>query len=137
MSDMKRPLGITLLALLLALNGISLIASLFFPSMLGDEAWLLWAFVAMGFGYIVAAVGLFMGFNWSWYLTLGLSFIAIAISITYLDVLDLIFDGIVIFYVTRPNARSFLLKKRTHSTIILSGSGAGGNVPPPPPPPPP
>jgi hypothetical protein len=103
--------------------------------MLGDEAWLLWAFVAMGFGYIIAAVGLFIGFNWSWYLTLGLSFIAIAISITYLDVLDLIFDGIVIFYITRPNARSFLFKKRRYSIVISSGSSAGGSAPPPPSPP--
>jgi len=101
--------------------------------MLGDEAWLLWAFVAMGFGYIIAAVGLFIGFNWSWYLTLGLSFIAIAISITYLDVLDLIFDGIVIFYITQSNARSFLFGKRTHS-VISSGSSPVGSVPPPPPP---
>lgn len=137
MSDMKRPLGITLLALLLVLNGVSLITSLYFPDMLGDEAWLLWAFVAMGLGYIIAAIGFFMGFKWSWYLTLGLSFIAIAISVTYFDVLDLIFDGIVIFYITRPKARSFFFKKSTHSTILSSDSGTGGTAPPPPPPPPP
>lgn len=135
MSIMKRPLGITLLALLLVLNGVSLITSLFFPDMLGDEAWLLWAFVTMGFGYIIAAVGFFIGFKWSWYLTLGLSFIAIAISVTYLDVLDLIFDGIVIFYITRPRVRSFFFRKSTHSTVLSSGSSTGGAIPPPPPPP--
>ena len=137
MSAAKRPLGIYLLVLLLVLDGISLIASYFFPDLLGDEAWLLWAFMAMGILYVIAAIGFLSSFKWAWYLTLGLSIIAATISIYYLDILDLLFDGLVIYYITRPRVRALFFRRSAKpANLFQSGAGNGNPITPPPPPPP-
>jgi lysylphosphatidylglycerol synthetase-like protein (DUF2156 family) len=118
----KRPTGITILAVLGALGGaLLLLSSLVFgtlaagslpsyirlpPLILGSLSIII---AIVGMFSLVAAYGLWKGIVWSWWLTILVSIINIVMSVV--NIIDFIIafavGAIIIYYLNRENVKSF------------------------------
>jgi hypothetical protein len=129
MGTIPRPLGITLLAILhvlqaviLFLGGVALIAlsALLRRDLLGVPRFLHGAVsligvvvVVVGLLYLGLAWGLWTGKGWAWVLSLILAVLGIIVSVISLvrgafgPLIVLILDAIIVFYLFRPNVRTF------------------------------
>jgi ABC-type branched-subunit amino acid transport system permease subunit len=129
MATAPRPLGITLLAILhvlqaviLFFGGIALIALGAFlrrgffglPRFLHGAVSLIGAVViVVGLLYLGLAWGLWTGKGWAWVLSLILAVLGIIVSLISLvrggfgTLIVLILDAIIVFYLFRPNVRTF------------------------------
>jgi uncharacterized membrane protein HdeD (DUF308 family) len=111
-SQKHRPLGVTLIAILTAIGGIIFLASGLVLLIVGIGIILL----ALGIAYLVMAYGLWKGREWAWTITLILSAIGIIVAIVSVAagnvsaIISIIIQGIVIYYLYRPNVKAFFGK---------------------------
>jgi uncharacterized membrane protein (DUF2068 family) len=114
----QRPIGVTIIAILAILGGIAFLASglgtlILIPLMgifIGS------GLLILGLAYFLMAYGLWKGKSWAWTLTLILSGIGIIVGIGSIivgnigSIFHIIINAIVIFYLYRPNVKSFFNK---------------------------
>jgi hypothetical protein len=121
---MRRPVGITIMAILEILGGtlyfFTGILMLFFTSLLGAEIPFNDIFVGLGsvsggiflilgaLGFLIA-YGLFKGSPWARNLALIISFLGIVINIGSfpISIISIAIDLLVIYYLTRPHVKAF------------------------------
>jgi uncharacterized membrane protein HdeD (DUF308 family) len=107
-----RPLGVTIIAILTAIGGIIFLLSGLVLLIVGIGIVLL----ALGIAYLVMAYGLWRGKGWAWTITLILSVIGIIVGIVSIAagnvgaIVSVIIQGIVIYYLYRPNVKAFFGK---------------------------
>jgi hypothetical protein len=133
---MARPLGVTIIAILMAIGGIAMIvagvSALFLGSliplagqtqdfagnisstMLGGFAVASGAvMLALGIASLVIAYGLFKGRGWAWTAAVVLSIIGIVMSVVSIvtgnfgSIISLIINGIIIYYLYRPHVKAY------------------------------
>lgn len=114
----QRPIGVTIIALLAILGGIAFLASglgtlILIPLIgifIGSGLFIL------GLAYFLMAYGLWKARSWAWTLTLILSGIGIIVGIGSIivgnigSIFHIIINAIVIYYLYRPNVKSFFNK---------------------------
>lgn len=111
-SQKYRPLGVTIIAILTAIGGIVFLASGAALLIIGIGI----IFLVLGVAFLVVAYGLWRGKRWAWTTTLILSVIGIIVAIASLAVgnmgaiVSIIIHGVVIYYLYRPNVKSFFGK---------------------------
>lgn len=77
------------------------------------------AFLALGIAYFVMAYGLLKGKRWAWTITLVLTSIGIALGFVSIvtghigAVFSIIINAVVLYYIYRPNVKSFFGKTAT------------------------
>ena len=107
-----RPLGITIIAILAIIAGISSIA-------VGVPLLLVLigiGFIILGIVYLVVAYGLWKGKKWAWTITLIVSVISIIIGIASLAtgnvgaISQIIISAVIIYYLDRPNVKAYVGK---------------------------
>ena len=149
---MERPLGITILAvleiigaILVLIGGIILVAaSAFLEGMISDlvpfSGYFTGLFAIIGGVVIVVAIiaflvgyGLWKGSGWAWIVQLIFSALGAITSLAALPsgIVGLIIDGLIIWYLFRPNVKAFFGKGEATPQY------APPQYAPPPPPPPP
>jgi uncharacterized membrane protein HdeD (DUF308 family) len=107
-----RPLGVTIIAILTVIGGIIFLASGVVLLIVGIGIVLL----ALGIAYLVMAYGLWKGKGWAWTITLILSVIGIILGIASIaagnvgSIIGIIINGVVIYYLYRPNVKAFFGK---------------------------
>jgi len=107
----NRPLGVTIIAILMIIVGILSIAGGAILFLLGG-----FVLVAVGIASIVVAYGLWKGKRWAWIITLILSVIGLISGIIYLalgkfqEIGHVIINGVIIYYLYRPNVKAFFGK---------------------------
>ena len=112
-SQKHRPLGVTIIAILTAIGGIVFLASGAVLLIVGIGIILL----ALGIAYFVMAYGLWTGKRWAWSITLILSVIGIIVAIASIvagnvgSIISIIINGVVIYYLYRPNVKAFFGKQ--------------------------
>jgi len=114
----QRPIGVTIIAILAILGGIAFLASglgtLILIPLIG--IFIGSGLLILGLAYFLMAYGLWKGKSWSWILTLILSGIGIIVGIGSIivgnigSIFHIIINAIVIFYLYRPNVKSFFNK---------------------------
>ena len=111
-SQKHRPLGVTIIAILVVIGGILFLFSGIVLLIIGIGILL----IALGIAYFVMAYGLWNGRGWAWTITLILSVIGIIIAIVSIAagnvaaIINVIIHGIVIYYLYRPNVKAFFGK---------------------------
>lgn len=111
-SQKHRPLGVTIIAILIIIGGILFLSSGLALLIIGIGFLL----IALGIAYFVMAYGLWNGRGWAWTITLILSVIGIIIAIVSIapsnggTIINVIIYGIVIYYLYRPNVKAFFGK---------------------------
>jgi len=112
-SQKHRPLGVTIIAVLLIVAGlISIVGGLILLIVLVG-----FVFLALGIAYLVMAYGLWKGKGWAWTISLILSVIGIIMGIVYITqdnlgggIASIIINGLIIYYLNRPNVKAFFGK---------------------------
>jgi len=120
MSYKVRPFGVTLLAILEIISGaIAIVGGIFFVTIAGmlDLDFLgamsgivAGALVALGVASFVMAWGLLGGKPWAWTATLVLTIISVIFELAAANIIGLIIDAIVLYYLFRPHVKSFFGK---------------------------
>jgi hypothetical protein len=121
--ERNRPIGITIIAILMIISGILFIISGAGLTALGV---LSVAFLAGGIGSIILGIaslvvawGLLKGAGWAWIITLIITIISIIVNIASLaggntaNIIGIIINGIIIYYLYRPNVKSYFGRSRT------------------------
>lgn len=122
----RRPLGVTIVAILMIVNGIILMAGGAFgvstAGILGAEVGGLLVggimaissvVIALGIASLVIAWGLITGKGWAWVVTVILSIISIIMSIISIvagnfgSIISLIINGVILYYMYRPDVKSY------------------------------
>lgn len=114
----QRPIGVTIIALLAILGGLAFLVSALGTLVLIP---LIGIFIGsglfiLGLAYFLMAYGLWNGKGWAWTFTLILSGIGIVLGIGSIVVGNLgaifhtIINAIIIYYLYRPNVKSFFNK---------------------------
>ena len=112
-SQRHRPLGVTIIAVLLVIAGIiSFVGGLILLIILVGIV-----FLALGIAYFVMAYGLWKGRGWAWTISLIISGIGIVMGIVYIiqdpfggGIVNIIINGVIIYYLNRPNVKAFFGK---------------------------
>jgi uncharacterized membrane protein HdeD (DUF308 family) len=107
-----RPLGITIIAILAIIAGISSIAVgvPLLVVLIGI------GFIILGIVYLAVAYGLWKGKKWAWTITLVVSVISIIIGIASLAtgnvgaIIQIIISAVIIYYLYRPNVKAYFGK---------------------------
>lgn len=120
MSTKTRPVGVTILAVLEIISGIvGVVGGLFLASFsgmmdmdfLGAMAGVVGGvLVALGLASFVLAWGLLQGKSWAWTLTLILTIIAVIFDLPSLNVIGLIIEAIILYYLFRPHVKAYFGK---------------------------
>ncbi|HMH11447.1 MAG TPA: hypothetical protein VK553_12090 [Candidatus Nitrosopolaris rasttigaisensis] len=129
--EKHRPFGVTLIGALTIIAGIVFLASgitavTVAPFLSGTQTFLVGlsagagaAFLALGIAYFVMAYGLLKGKRWAWTVTLVLSSIGIALGFASIvtghigAVFSIIINAVILYYIYRPNVKSFFGKTAT------------------------
>ena len=110
----NRPLGVTIIAILVVIGGIG--------SLLGGLAVIMLIpllgiiLVIIGLACFAVAYGLWKGLNWAWSITLIVSVIGIVVGLGSLVVgnigslFQVIINAIVIYYLYKPNVKAYFGK---------------------------
>lgn len=119
----KRPLGVTIVAILMIINGIILIASgvggvtagaVMGIPFVGVASSVL---IALGIATLIIAWGLITGKGWAWIVTVILSIISIIMSIIAIAggnfgaIINLIISGVILYYMYRPDVKAYFGRK--------------------------
>jgi uncharacterized membrane protein (DUF2068 family) len=137
--EKHRPRGITLIAVLTVLSGIAFFASgitavTVVPFLSGSTQTLLFglsaitgaAFLVLGIAYFVMTYGLLKGKRWAWTITLALSCIGVTLGFISLvtghigAVFSIVINAAIVYYIYRPNVKSFFGKTTTAATTSLT-----------------
>jgi uncharacterized membrane protein (DUF2068 family) len=111
----KRPLGVTVIAILAVIGGMGFLGSgaLIFALIPLLGIIIGGILVIIGIAYFVMAYGLWNGLRWAWKLTLILSGIGIIVGIVSIVVgnvgslFHIIINAVVIYYLYRPNVKDY------------------------------
>ena len=110
----KRPLGVTIIAVLMIISGIVSIISGISLLLFGIGIFV----VILGIATLVIAWGLLKAKPWAWTLTVIISIIAIIVSIVgiatggFHQVISLILYGIILYYLYRPDVKAYFGKTK-------------------------
>ena len=119
-SERTRPTGVTILAILEIISGIIAIAGgallTTFAGIMGLD--ILGAFggvvggivIALGIASFVMAYGLMKGKSWAWTITLILTIISLLFDGLSFNVIGIIIDVIILYYLTRPHVKVYFGK---------------------------
>jgi hypothetical protein len=120
MSFKIRPVGVTILAVLEIISGIvGIVGGIFFATIaglldidfLGAISGIVAAIlVAIGIASFVMAWGLLEGKPWAWTFTLILTIISVVFELAGANIVGLIIDAIVLYYLFRPHVKAFFGK---------------------------
>jgi uncharacterized membrane protein HdeD (DUF308 family) len=111
-SQKNRPLGVTIIAVLIAISGIIFLASGAVLLLIGIGI----IFLALGVAYLVMAYGLWNGKRWAWTITLILSGIGIILGVISIaagnigSIVSIIIQAVVIYYLYRPSVKVYFGK---------------------------
>ena len=128
MSIKARPTGVTILAILEIISGViaiafgaffgTLMGSMGIGMMMGDGEALGAIFAAIGgitiaLGAIsfVLAWGLLKGKSWAWTITLILTIISLVFDLPSLNIIGIIIDVIILYYLFRPHVKAYFGKE--------------------------
>ena len=115
----KRPLGVTIVAILMIINGIILIltgaggiavGAILDIAFIGVASGVL---IALGIAALVVAWGLIKGKGWAWIVTVILSIISIIMSIIAIaggnfgSIISLIINGVILYYMYRSEVKAY------------------------------
>ena len=114
----NRPLGVTIIAILAVIGGIGSLLSGFTVMAVGPFVGIVLGviLIIIGLAYFAVAYGLWKGLNWAWTITLIVSAIGIIVGIGLIIVgnvgaiFHVIINGIVIYYLYRPNVKAYFGK---------------------------
>jgi|SRR5690349_12050616 len=137
-----RPLGVTIIAILTIIGGIAFLASGIgavtvapFLSNAGINNSMLTpvisaitgvALLILGMAYFVMAYGLLKAKGWAWTITVLLSCIGIALGFVSVvtghigSIFSIVINGIILYYIYRPNVKSFFGKTATTTSATAS-----------------
>jgi hypothetical protein len=109
-----RPIGITIIAILIVFGAIAFLVSGLF--LIGSifEISIIW--LALGIGYLVMAYGLWKGKGWAWAAVVMLSIIGIIMSVVSIvagnigGIIGLAINGIYLWYIMRSTTRAYFGK---------------------------
>jgi hypothetical protein len=112
-SQKRRPLGVTIIAILLILGGLVwLVSGLILLIVLVGIV-----FLALGIAYLIMAYGLLKGRGWAWTISLILAGIGIVAGIYHITqnniggaIASIIINGVIIYYLYRPNVKAYFGK---------------------------
>jgi hypothetical protein len=112
-----RPLGVSIIAILAVLGAIGSFLIGFIVLLIPILGVILGGiFVIIGLAYFAVAYGLWNGLSWAWVLTLAVSALGIIIGLASIiigtvgSLLYIIVNGIIIYYLFRPNVKAFFGK---------------------------
>lgn len=114
-----RPTGVTILAILEIISGIIAIAAglliATISSMIGIEFGAIGGIIsaiviALGVASFVMAWGLLQGKSWAWTSTLVLTIISLIFDLAGANLVGLIIEGVILYYLFRPNVKAFFGK---------------------------
>ena len=128
MSTKARPTGVTILAILEIISGViaiafgaffgTLMGSMRIGMMMGDGEALGAIFAAIGgitiaLGVIsfVLAWGLLKGKSWAWTVTLILTIISLVFDLPSMNIIGIIIDVIILYYLFRPHVKAYFGKE--------------------------
>jgi hypothetical protein len=121
--EKNRPIGITIIAILMIISGIFFIISGIGLTALGVLSLVFLAggigSIILGIASLVVAWGLLKGAGWAWIITLIITIISIIVNIASLaggstaNIIGIIINGIIIYYLYRPNVKSYFGRSRT------------------------
>ena len=126
MSTQTRPTGVTILAVLEIISGIiAIVFGAFFGAlmgalgmgidMMGKESGVIFGVigvvtVSLGVISFVMAWGLLKGKSWAWTITLILTVISLIFDLPSMNVIGLIIDIVILYYLFRPHVKAFFGK---------------------------
>jgi len=114
-----RPTGVTILAILEIISGIIAIAAglliATISSVIGIEFGAIGGIIsaiviALGVASFVMAWGLLQGKSWAWTFTLVLTIISLIFDLAGVNLVGLIIEGVILYYLFRPNVKAFFGK---------------------------
>jgi len=120
MSSQERPTGVTILAVLISMSGISAIANglilgtfsaIMFMNMLSANSGIISGVqVGLGIAAFVMVWGLWNGKSWAWTVTLILVITLLVLDVVYFSIFGIAINVIVLYYLTRPHVKSYFGK---------------------------
>jgi lysylphosphatidylglycerol synthetase-like protein (DUF2156 family) len=138
-----RPLGVTIIAILTIIGGLAFLASgiaavtvapFLSSNGINNNSMLTPVISAvtgvglliLGLAYFVMAYGLLKAKGWAWTITVCLSCIGIALGFISVvtghigSIFSIVINGIILYYIYRPNVKSFFGKTATTTTATAS-----------------
>ena len=119
-SQKIRPTGVVILAILEIISGITAIGGGFlfasFAGMMGMDIFgafggvISGILIAIGIASFVMAWGLLQGRSWAWTFTLILTIIGILFDLTSFNVIGLLIEGVILYYLFRPHVKAYFGK---------------------------
>ena len=112
MQQKQRPLGVTIIAILMIISGIALISTGAVLLVVGIGV----VPIVLGIASFVMAYGLWKGKGWAWTITLIISVISIISAIVsiafggYGAIINIIINAVIIYYLYRPNVKAYFGK---------------------------
>lgn len=121
----SRPLGVTIVAILMAIEGIFLILAgiggIVAGGVLGAELGIAGGVIvaassvalALGIAGLVIAWGLITGKGWAWIITIIITIIMAIVNIVHLasgryeHIIGLIINGVILYYMYRPQVKAY------------------------------
>ena len=125
-STKVRPTGVTILVILMAISGtfVVLIGLLFstYAAIVGIDTGaflgvISGVLVILGIATLVTAWGLEKGKSWAWSITRILVIISIVFDIISQNVIGLIIDGVILYYLYRPVVKAYFGKSKQEFVI--------------------
>ncbi|WP_232203036.1 MULTISPECIES: hypothetical protein [Nitrosopumilus] len=120
MSARTRPVGVTIIAILEIVSGaIAIAVGAFFGTMMGSMGMNLGggamgagsaAMIVLGVASFVMAWGLLRGKSWAWTITLILTIISLIVDLPSMNVIGLIIDIVILYYLFRPHVKAYFGK---------------------------
>jgi len=124
MSTAVRPTGVTILAVLEIISGaIAITFGIFFGAMMGSAGMGMMGrdygavmglissvVVALGAVSFVMAWGLLKGKPWAWTVTLILTIISLIFDLPSVNIIGLIIDVVILYYLFRPHVKAYFGK---------------------------
>jgi len=120
-SQKVRPTGVTILAALEILSGIvAILGGLFFATMatmmMGTDVYgafgvlISGVLIVIGIASFIMAWGLLQGKSWAWTITLILTIIHLIFDLPSFNVIGLVINGIILYYLFRPHVKAYFGK---------------------------
>lgn len=112
MQQKQRPLGVTIIAILMIISGIALLSTGAILLVVGIGV----VPIVLGIASFVMAYGLWKGKGWAWTITLIISVISIISAIVsivfhgYGAITNIIINAVIIYYLYRPNVKAYFGK---------------------------
>jgi len=125
-STKVRPTGVTILVILMAISGtfVILIGLLFstYAAIVGIDTGAFLGIISgvlviLGIATLVMAGGLEKGKSWAWSITRILVIISIVFEIISQNVIGLIIDGVILYYLYRPVVKAYFGKNKQEFVI--------------------